>query len=351
MAKRSAGQYGWTLVEILVVIFISSMVIAAIIQIFVGAKENMRLQDNLARMQEHARIAIQTLQEDIRMAGFTGEIQEYWNIEFSAAQPATANIAGECFNDTATSGHRWIAPFVSIGDGAGGTPILIPPKLAGQDDGNSSFVACVPNADYRADSDVLTVHYVGPGAVADAALVANTYYIRTNLFNGFVFRSDGTAPPAPATYSSGPNNLNFPLRAFTYYVSNSNTAPALRRVELDASGALVTNNIAEGVVGMQIRYGIDTDSPADGIANRYVDANDALLGGFRNSANWNAWGDVRTVRIWLMMRSPDQFPGYTDSNATYAMGDLDSAFTPVAGYRYQLFVTTIAIRNGSGDEP
>lgn len=339
---------GMSLVEILIVVTISFVVLAAIFKIFVSAKENMVLQDNLARMQENARVAIQALQEDIRMAGFMGEIQEYWNIDFAATQTVPGSISNECFNETGTSGYRWIAPFVSVGS----NPPTIPPKLAGQNNGSSYFSGCIPSG-YRAGTDVLTVHYAGPEAVV-GALSNNTYYLRSNLFNGMVFRSNGGAPPTTAgspasAFTVGPNDQNYPLRAHTYFVSSSDTAPALMRVELTSAGTIETNAVAEGVVSMHVRYGIDSDAPPDGVANRYEDADSGQLGNFRTSANWPRWADVKTVRIWLLMRSQDRFAGYTDPiGASYAMAG-DSA-PVVAGYRYQLFVTTIAVRNSSGNE-
>lgn len=351
--KMCKTNRGMTMVETLIVLVISFAVLAAIFKIFVSAKENMLLQDNLARMQENARVAIQALQEDIRMAGFMGEIQEYWNIEFAATQTVPATITNECFNDTGAAGFRWIAPFVSIGN----NPPAIPPKLAGQEDDESYFSNCFPGSapSHRAGTDVLTVHYVGPEAVIGIP-ANNTYYLRANLFNALVFRSTGVAAPStggsPAiAYSSGPNDQIFPIKARTYYVSSSETDPALVRVELASDGAVVTNPVADGVVSMHILYGIDTDNPADGVANRYEDAGNALLGNFRTPANWPRWADVKTVRIWLLMRSQDRFAGYTDPvGASYTLAVNDPA--PVsAGYRYQMFVTTIAVRNASGDEP
>lgn len=336
-----------SLVEILIVVAISFVVLAAIFKIFISAKENMVLQDNLARMQENARVAIQALQEDIRMAGFMGEIQEYWNVDYSSVQSVATSITNECFNDYSTTGFRWLAPMVSVGGNSTTAP-AIPPKLAGQNNAKSHFDGCISDANYRTATDVLTVHYAGPETIADGALANTTYYLRSNLFNGIVFRSNGGSPPAPSDFASGPNTMNLPVRARTYYVSADNANPSLMRVELASNGTLVTNPVAEGIVSMQVRYGVDTDSPVDGIANNYVDADHGLLGGLRTAGNWPRWAKVRTVRIWLLLRSADKFAGYTDPVGTYAMAGTNYTVEP--GYRYQLFVTTVAVRNSSGDE-
>lgn len=344
---KNKAQRGMTLVEIMIVVVVSFTILAAIFKIFLSAKENMVLQDNLARMQENARVAIQALQEDIRMAGFMGEIQEYWNIDFASTQTVPSSITNECFVDDASSDFRWISPFVSVGN----APPAIPPKLAGQEDDESYFSNCI--SDHRSGTDVLTVHYVGPEAVTGTP-TNNNYYLRSNMYNGLVFRSNGGTPPnatASANYSSGPSDFVYPIKARTYYVSSSGTAPALMRVELGSGGAIVTSPVAEGVVSMQVRYGVDSDSPADGIVNRYDDANSSALGDFRVAGNWTKWADVKTVRIWLLMRSHDKFSGFTDPivGGKYDLADDD--YDVEAGYRYQLFVTTIAVRNASGDEP
>jgi len=365
--NRSSRHLGVSLVELVVVLALAVGVLAIVLQIFAGNKQNTLLQDNLSRMQENSRIALQTLKEDIRLAGFSGEIQEYWNIN-EAAPPqhlAASAATGECFDNTGSGGFRWVAPFISVGSG----PILIPPKLYGVDDMTNTtiapFTGCMASTGFVEGTDVLSVHYVGPNALADSvvSLVPDTLYLRVNLFNGVVFRSNNTAPPGTANWSDGPNNFIYPLRAYTYYVrgctdagadalcdgdSGEDTVPALVRKVLRDDGTVDTEVVAEGVVGFQVRYGVDTDASGDGIADQYVDAGHARLPSVMNSASWDEWARVRTVRIWLLMRSGDKFTGYQDANSHYVLAD--TSIATQAGYRYQLFVTTVALRNPSGDD-
>lgn len=357
---------GMSLVELAVVLALAVGVLAIVLQIFAGNKQSALMQETLGRMQENARIALQTLKEDIRLAGFSGEIQEYWNIDEAAApQHLNASAAtGECFN-TGSGGFRWVAPFISVGAG----PILIPPKLYGVDDMTNAtiapFTGCMASTGFIEGTDVLSVHYVGPDALTDSvvSLVPDTLYLRVNLFNGVVFRSNNTAPPGTANWSDGPNNFIYPLRAYTYYVrgctdsgadalcdgdSGEDTVPALVRKVLRDDGTVDTEVVAEGVVGFQVRYGVDTDASVDGIADQYVDAGHARLPSVMSSANWDEWARIRTVRIWLLMRSSDKFAGYQDANSHYVLAD--TSIATQAGYRYQLFVTTVALRNPSGDD-
>jgi len=61
---------GFTIVEIMVAITISMVLIAGVVQIYISSKESFRVQNELARLQENERIAVEFLQRDIRQAGY-----------------------------------------------------------------------------------------------------------------------------------------------------------------------------------------------------------------------------------------------------------------------------------------
>lgn len=63
-------QQGMTLVEIMIALVLGIFLIAGVLQIFLGAKQSNRLLDNLSRMQENGRFAMDFISRDIREAGF-----------------------------------------------------------------------------------------------------------------------------------------------------------------------------------------------------------------------------------------------------------------------------------------
>lgn len=67
---RIKNHRGFTLVEIMLAITLSLVLIAGVIQIYISSKESFRVQNELARLQDNQRIAIDFLQNDIRRAGF-----------------------------------------------------------------------------------------------------------------------------------------------------------------------------------------------------------------------------------------------------------------------------------------
>lgn len=64
-------QRGLTLVEIMVAMAISLVLLAGIIQIFLGSKQAYRVQDGLARLQENGRFAMEFMGRSIREASYT----------------------------------------------------------------------------------------------------------------------------------------------------------------------------------------------------------------------------------------------------------------------------------------
>lgn len=71
-------QRGFSLVELMVAVLISSIVVIGIIQIFVSNRETSRVQTNLSRLQENSRFALEHISRVLRLAGYQGENVNEW---------------------------------------------------------------------------------------------------------------------------------------------------------------------------------------------------------------------------------------------------------------------------------
>lgn len=343
---RSAGL---SLTELLVAMVLSMAVIGTVISVFAATKRSYLVQDNVAWMQENARHAFRRLGYDIRMSGYLGELQAYWNLAQTAILARQLGvIPNECFTQTDTGAtFRWVAPMLA-NDGA-----ALPtfgPKISGENNSGAMFdclTAGTAQYDYRAGTDVISLHYAESAAVADAALTAGRVYISTTLSNGILFQCNGGGGVGCSPGDVPAVDANHPIYAGTYYVTpcgregndavcaTSDDVPALMRVRLEADGTIGRDRVAEGVIDMQIQYGIDLD--ADGLADSFIDSTNTFL----TVGSWQGMSTVKVVRIWLLMRVRE--PGYSDPNGNYVYGDANVA--PVAGYRYQLYSSTFAVRN------
>lgn len=63
-------QQGFTLIEIMVALVLGLILLAGIIQLFLGSKQTYRFHDALSRVQENGRFALEKMTRDLRMAGY-----------------------------------------------------------------------------------------------------------------------------------------------------------------------------------------------------------------------------------------------------------------------------------------
>ncbi len=68
--KNKLFQTGLSLIEIMIALLIGAFLIGGVLQIFIGSKQTYRMQENLSRLQENGRFALDFLAKDIRSAGY-----------------------------------------------------------------------------------------------------------------------------------------------------------------------------------------------------------------------------------------------------------------------------------------
>ena len=71
-AEKPSRQLGMTLIEIMVALLIGAFLMAGVLQIFVSSKQTNRMQENLSRVQENGRFALNFISKDVRRAGYWG---------------------------------------------------------------------------------------------------------------------------------------------------------------------------------------------------------------------------------------------------------------------------------------
>ena len=330
-------QRGLGMVEMLVALALSVGILTLLIQVFLSNKQSYEINESMARTQENARHAMETITQDARMAGHLGDIQQYWNIleTTDAAKIPPATVAGECFK---TGNIRWLYPMIQ-------KATRMAPQIVGENGGFSKF-DCITAA--QANSDVLSLHYVGADPIVPANRASGGLYVISHLTEGRIFRcnANGAACTDPADWTVpgattplARTTATYPIQAVAYYVDAQDR---LNKVALQPNGSIRTDPIAEGVVSFQVEYGWD-DGPTDNLPEpvAYLSANQ-IAGNFTAPPRWPDWSGIRTIRIWLLLRTQAYDRGYSN---TTSITVADQTITPIAGYRYQLFVTTIASRN------
>jgi len=300
---------GLSLIELMIALVIGVLLSGAVTIIYVNNKHAYVAQDNMANLQENGRMALHLLREDVRMAG-------YWGLNYSPdtiTNSGDVSLGEECATGWATD---YANPFVSVNND------------------NTGYDPCVPDADYKANTDILTIRRASSNPVT--VYHPGHLYLRTSLTEGSVSKADsgGTITASVAEVPAA----TYEVLAHAYYVRPwSETAgdgiPSLVR-EVISGGAVTTERLVEYVEDFQVTFGLDTDG--DGSVDRYE--NDGISAGEVDS--------VMSIIVETLVRANTFESNYTNTR-TYQMGDrVLGPFND--GFRRQVFRDTLFIRNWSG---
>lgn len=339
--KLHTSQRGISFVEILVALVISLFLLAGIVQVYIANKASYSFTDAVSRIQENARFAMDTITQDLRMAGF------FACAIFDPDDPV------DIVNNLDPNGdgydpelHDFILAGVVEGtdnDGLNGSDSI---TLRGS---KPSQVQVLPpyNVSTSAMLHVTANDSVQPGDIvmvsncrgADIFQVTNTTN-STNASQNALVHNTGTGSPGNynpdncqggnahcLSQTYGSDASLFELQTVTYSIAvGASGEPALWRSENGTNVELI-----EGIEQMQLEYGLDTDD--DDFPNRYVTID-----------NVPDTFDVIAVRLMLLARSDTDF--IAEDNQVI---NFNSTTSTAADRRLrQVFTTIITLRNRVG---
>lgn len=293
------GQRGMSLVELLVAMTIGLFLMGAVGAIYVATSNSSRGSTLESQMNEDASLALEMLQQQIRLAGYSGfaadGTRNFQGIGVRGCDGGfTDNAASTDFDGMAcaasTAGPdaiavRYEASVLNTQPTAGGLPT------------NCSFSG-------------ITAWNPGGGVIP---LADNRYYVAADANNGNI----------PTLFCKGKDGV---------------TAGG----GFDAATALIPN-----IEDMQINYAITlapvADEPMPHQITSYVDASNAALG-----ATLSNWSRVAGVHICLLARTSQPIPSsggtraelgsYVDCNGVRQNGNAD-------GFLRRAYHTTVQLRN------
>jgi type IV pilus assembly protein PilW len=365
---RGFRQAGLSLIELMIAMALGVVLTLGVVQIFLGSSQTYRLTDGLALLQENMRFALGDLQYEGRMAGYYGCLVKEPEILLN---PTT----GYVYDVASVSAMGWEAGNTGLGDTF--TITSLSPSGTAWSNGTGDALPADIDGDIVEGTDVLLIN---GGKPADVVLTGNPMgsnaaigtTARTNIPQGAIIlavagnctggdlfqkSNNGNATSiskAGGTGGNPPGNINpssgfragpydneariYEFSSTVFYIGesdnvdpNGDLVPALFRERLDAGDSFGAVELVAGVENMQILYGV-TNNPDDPKAERYVTA-----------ANVNAWEDVVSVRIALLMRSDDNSVD-TALGQTYNLAG--TQITTESDRRARLVgVTTAAVRN------
>jgi type IV pilus assembly protein PilW len=317
-----AHAAGFTLVEILVAVVLTTLVLGSVALSFAATSRNRGELERSARMIENAQYALQFLGDEVRHAGYFAELN-LSGVGWQSPDP--------CATTAGALGYA-VAPFTA------------PVPVMGYRPGDP-MPACLPHQ--RAGTAVLVLHRlsVETTPVANASGAA------------FVQVSKCTADPKPWVISDLPGD--FTLRNLdcatpadvrrvtvrTYYVADCDDCavdaiPTLKRAELDGTAISVTP-LVEGVENLQVEYGFDGDG--DGNADRWLAEPDAAI-----APAYGEWSNVMAVRLFALVRATDSSHEPLDAPRTFNLGPAGYVASPNDGYKRVQLASIVRLNNVAG---
>jgi type IV pilus assembly protein PilW len=319
-------QTGLTLVELMVALAIGSFLMIGAVQIYSQSRQAFVVNESIARVQETAQFAMDTIEADLRMASNWGRTSRALTIE---GRSVTGDTNPDGLAEPADCGAGWAL------------------NLAMTVDGSDSYaLPCGATGGAEANSDTLTVRRatVDPVAPDGAHLQIQTSRIQGQLFQDTNIPAGFSDAIDPVT--GQPDSTTHDLLVNSYYVAaDSNlipNTPTLRRKSLSVDAgapAIVDQEIAPGVENLQVQFGVDVDE--DNTVDRYVNPNDRIFD--PDDAAYIPGARVITARVWLVVRGVSREVGIQDQR-DYAPGNVDLG-TPNDDFRRLEISKTILLRN------
>jgi type IV pilus assembly protein PilW len=341
-------QKGLSIIELMVAIAIGAMLLAGAVSLLVNNKRIYRNQNEMGRIQENARFAIERLVSDIRTSGYIGcshdPLATYSTVAESDGS-STASKAGGANDDF--SGRQAWSPTENKDQ------ISTRRKdIEGSESGGNWFPSNTANI-YTTYGDSITVRYYKGQqiTIVDPSMTSKSDPIYIDMPVGFTFSENDVVSisnckggdifkiSAPRPFDSDSNGVDDQLR-LTHALVNSggttvNTSTELSQQYLTTDNAKINSLVArryfvgdgtkgralfvassdtlgeeqelvEGVEDMQIFYGVDNDSDSELDGYYTATAVNALAVTPTTIPATDPWDRVLSVRIQLTLVSDEE---------------------------------------------
>ena len=325
-------QAGLSLVELMVSITLGLMILSGVLVVFVNTSAARNEVEKTSRQIENGRYASEVLSEDLRLAGYYGEL----------SVSSIANPGSLPANPCSTNAADWNA--------------WIPVHVQGYDDGAGVAATTCALGSLKPNTDVLVIRRARAcvaGVDGCDASENGKPYLQVSLCSTEVtahrlgLKGVAAFDRTKRDCATVAGEREYVVRI--YFVSTDNGAgeniPTLKRLELTGAG-WQTVPLVEGIEEFQLEYGVDTNG--DGVPDEYV-ANPTA---YPTAAPTplESWMNVMTVQFHILARNLETSPQYVDTK-TYRLGKdaagADIDVTPGGGYRRHVYSGLVRIVNPS----
>lgn len=327
-------QKGISLIELIVSIALGLVLIAGVLQLFMSTKQTYSVQENLSRMQESGRLAIEILGRDLRAAGYFGCFRPDPNEPAKRLQNDQIGLAGfynnfneyiRAYKDSSQLTQEQLTDLTKTPNP--NTPILVVRYAAPQ----TQIISAASTA-----FDIKTEPSVALNSAGSCAgeLCVGKVAVVSDCFRGRLFVVSQVVPDANTLTISHADDWSANLTA---QFSSGEVYPV----------AVVIYFIANNVAGVPTLWQkINSDPPTEileGVENasyQFLSLGDTQ---YKTIDNVQNWGSVVSINLSLVLRSAEK--NIIKEQQIYHLNG--QPITPDADdyYLRQVFGTTISLRS------
>jgi len=305
--SRLNKKKGFTLIELLIAMALSGIVISAIYTLYISQNKSYAIQEQIAEMQQNARVAMDMIIRDVRMAGYfgcTGDTITNTLNNSSTNDYISTGVVG-VNNDTSDGNNIKNGTdeiFLKYGDPSENIEVT-PPYMP-----TTSAAIHVDDSGSLEDFDI--------AVISDCEYTSILQITNVSGGGGTIVHNTGVGSPGNATKDLGhkyeENSFIMKLHNINYYVRTDDTL-----MRSDGGSA---QPLAENIEDLQFAY-----QDEDG---NWFDSPPTVE-------------DIRSVRINVLARTDKVDPDFGGSRPEiedHAAGSTDN-------YRRRLFTTVVRVRN------
>ena len=324
---------GFSLIELMIAVTLGLIILAALTTFLVQTSDNRREMDRNTRQIENGRYAIDTLREDLTLAGFYSDTAPLVTPAWQKNDVCPPNLAAFGFQ---------------------ADPYNAPIPVFGYALGVGAPTTCLQNL--IPGNDIVAVRRFSTESVtpAQALLNLDRWYLQNTQCASqieaaptqhFVVAAGGGPFPKLMVTCLGTDFAPvWRLREQVYYLRNCSVCspapdgvPTLWRAELDPLGTNTMKHypMVEGIEALRVDYGVD--NTGDGLPDLWT----------RDPGAVGNWANVTAVKVYILSRNLEQSPSWTD-NKTYNLGLWGDTTPTNDKYKRHVYSALITLPNRSG---
>jgi type IV pilus assembly protein PilW len=309
-------EAGFSLVEVMAALVILAIAMTAVFATFISQQKSFTVQNRVAEMQQNLRQAVEYISRDIRLAGYG--IPGNVTIPNNVVAAGVTSLRSLYAKDNTTGPDQIFILYLfdmdanqpPTTDNALGVPA------------NAGSITVPTSTGFLATGGELVL--VTDGTTADLYETSAASGTTLTFGGGYGYNAGHTN-----SYPAGSPPVAVAKARFVRYYIDSTTDPAHPTLMVDRMGGLASQPLADDIEDMQLTYGLDTSSPADGVVDTWA-------------SNPTTPSQIRQVRLQFIGRTRLPEAGWSETRP--AIGNHVAGTTP-DGYRRRIYDIVIDVRN------